>query len=126
MEGSGSREIIGGVLSTTLILSLAVLLLPEQSVAVQVRVTVYCCAHLPGVVTSVYVSLGLPSHTSVAVGVAKLGVAGHSIVDSLGSAEITGGVVSTMLMVCSQLAVPHPFETVQVRTNVPVWQVVLL
>ena len=57
------------------------------------------CGQLPGVVTSAKVSVGLGSQASVAVGVAKLGVAGHSMVDGPGKLEITGAVVSTTLMV---------------------------
>ena len=63
------------------------------------RVTLYCCGQVPGVVTSAEVSVGLGSHKSVAVGVVKLGAAGHSIVLGAGSVEIAGGVVSATLIV---------------------------
>ena len=56
------------------------------------------CGQLPGVVASLNVSVGAGSQASVAVGVAKLGVAGHSIVLGPGSVEIVGAVVSTMLI----------------------------
>src|SRR5438477_371160 len=72
--------IAGAVVSTTWMVWLAVELLPQWSVAVQVRVTLLACGHEPGVVTSAKVSVGLGSHASVAVGVANDGVAGHSMV----------------------------------------------
>src|SRR5216117_3311114 len=75
--GPGSEEMTGAVVSTTWMTWLAMLLLPQWSVAVQVRVTSWFCAHEPGVVTSAKVRVGLASHASVAVGVAKDGVAGH-------------------------------------------------
>ena len=67
--------------------------------AVHVRVTEYLPAQLPGVVASADVRLGLGSHASVAVGVAKLGLAGHSIVEAGGSAEIAGAAVSVTFTV---------------------------
>ena len=68
-------------------------MLPQASIAVQVLVTEYSCGQLPGVVTSAKVS-DFNSQLSVAVGVAKDGVPGHSTVVGAGSAEITGGVSS--------------------------------
>ena len=50
---------------------------------------------MPGVVTSANVSVTLGSQASVAVAVAKLGVAGQSIVVGAGNAEITGAVRSS-------------------------------
>ena len=52
-------------------------------------------------VTSAKVSAGLASQASVAVGVVKLGVAGHSIVLGAGSAAIAGAVVSTTVITCT-------------------------
>src|SRR5206468_11351287 len=91
--------ITGAVVSTTWITWLAVELLLQWSVAVQVRVTSFACGQLPGVVTSANVSVGLASHASVAVGVANDGLAGHWIVVGPGSVEITGAVVSTTWIV---------------------------
>jgi hypothetical protein len=51
------------------------------------------------VVTSAKVIVGLGSHASVAVGVVKLGVAGHSTVLGPGNVDITGAVVSCTVMV---------------------------
>src|SRR5436309_15830738 len=87
------------VVSTTLMVWLAVLLLPQWSVAVQVRVTLLACGQAPGVVTSAKVRVGLGSHASVAVGVVNTGVAGHSIIVGPRSAEMLGAVESTTLMV---------------------------
>src|SRR5207245_11467199 len=73
--GAGSAPITGGVLSRTLIVWLAVLLLPQASVAVQVRT---CTTGQVPLLVSTKLSAGLGSQASVAVGVAKLGAAGHS------------------------------------------------
>ncbi len=50
--------------------------------------------------TSTKVIFGLASQASVAVGVAKDGVAGHVMVVAAGSEESTGGVLSSTFMVC--------------------------
>ena len=116
--GPGSVEMTGAVVSVTLIVWLAVLELPHGSVAVQVRVTEYFCGQVPGVVTSANVSVGVPPQASVAVGVAKEGVAGHSIVEGPGSAEMTGAVVSVTVMVwLAVLELPHGSVAVQVRVT---------
>ena len=72
--------------------------LPHRSVAVQVRVMLNSFGHEPLVVTSAKVKVGT-AQLSVAVGVAHDGVPEHSIVVGPGSPEITGGVVSSTLMV---------------------------
>jgi hypothetical protein len=70
------------------------------------------------VVTSAKVNVGVPQ-LSVAVGVAQFGVAEHSIVDGPGKPLITGGVVSSTLIVCTAVAVlPQPSFAVHVRVNV--------
>jgi hypothetical protein len=51
--------------------------LPQSSVAVQVRVIVYCWAQEPGVVDDVIVTVGIGSQLSVAVGIAGTGMALH-------------------------------------------------
>ena len=73
--------------------------LPHASFAVQVRVTEYFPAQLPGVVASENVNFGVESQRSVAVGVSKLGAAGHSIVEAGGSAEMDGAVASSTTIV---------------------------
>src|SRR5438552_8421194 len=97
---------------------LAVELLPQWSVAVQVRVTLLACGHEPGVVTSAKVSVGLGSHASVAVGVANDGVAGHSMVVGPGTAEMLGACLFTALMVCVVVVLlPQSSVAVQVRVT---------
>jgi hypothetical protein len=58
----------------------------------------YSLGQLPGVVTSAKVNVGVPQ-LSVAVGVTHVGVPEHSTVEGPGSAEITGGVVSSTVIV---------------------------
>ncbi len=54
-------------------------MLPQSSVAVQVRVTLYVPAHDPCVVASVNVIATVASQASVAVGAVKTGTAGQLI-----------------------------------------------
>ena len=68
--------------------------LPQPSVAVQVLVTLYEPAQAPGVLTSANVNVAPLPHASVAVAVAKLGVAGQLIVVTAGNASITGASTS--------------------------------
>ena len=115
VDGPGKPEITGGMVSSTLIVCEAVAVLPQSSVAVHVRVTLYSPGQVPLVVTSANVNTGTPQ-LSVAVGVAHAGVPEHSIVEGPGRPEITGGVVSSTLMVCVAVAVfPQPSSAVQVR-----------
>ena len=95
--GAGSAEITGSVVSSTLIVWDALTVLPHASDAVQVLVIEYSFGHEPGVVTSANVSVGV-LQLSVALGVVHDGVSEHSIVVTPGNAEITGGVVSSTLM----------------------------
>ena len=111
----GNPEITGGVVSSTFIVCEAVAVFPQPSSAVQVRVILYSFGHEPLVVTSAKFNVGVPQ-LSVAVGVAHEGVPEHSIVDGPGRPEITGGTVSSTLMVCDAVAVlPQPSSAVQVR-----------
>src|SRR5216117_984972 len=112
--GGGSAPITGGVMSRTLMVWLAVLLLPQASVAVQVRT---CTTGQVPLLLSTKVNAGLASHASVAVAAAKLGAAGQSIVLGGGSAPITGAVMSRTLMVwLAVLLLPQASVAVQVRT----------
>jgi len=97
-DGPGKPEMTGGMVSSTLMVCDAVAELPQSSVAVQVRVILYSFGHVPLVVTSPNVSTGTPQ-LSVAVGVVQEGVPEHSIVVEPGKPEITGGMVSSTLMV---------------------------
>jgi hypothetical protein len=108
----------GAVLSVTEMVCEAVEELPQESVAVQVRVVEYSCGQIPGVVTSAKVNSGLKSQASVAVGVVNDGVAGHSIDDGPGKAEITGAVLSSTLMVCAHwIEFPQSSVAVVVRVT---------
>ena len=66
-------------------------------------------------VTSLNVSVNELPQASIAVAVAKLGVAGQLIVDVAGNAAITGAVVSVTLIVCDAVdALPHESVAVHV------------
>ncbi|MEO8167711.1 MAG: hypothetical protein ABI623_05645 [bacterium] len=58
---------------------LQVAVLPQSSVAVHVRVTLYVPAQVPCVVTSAMVIATVASHASVAVALTQFGVAGQLI-----------------------------------------------
>jgi len=114
VDGPGNADSTGGMVSSTLIVWIAVEVLLHRSVAVQVRVMLYSFGHDPLVVTSAKASDGVPQ-LSVAVGVVQDGIPEHSIVVGPGRPEITGGVVSSTLMVCDAVAVlPQPSSAVHV------------
>ena len=94
----GNPLMTGGVVSSTFMVCVATDVLPQASVAVQVRVIEYSFGQLPGAVTSLEASVGVPQ-LSVAVGVVHAGVPEHSIVVGPGNPLITGGVVSSILKV---------------------------
>jgi hypothetical protein len=62
----------GGVLSSTKIVCVQLLELPQSSVALHVLVIVYSCGHAPPTVTSVEVIATTKSQLSVAVAVPLL------------------------------------------------------
>src|SRR5437867_295223 len=72
--------------------------LPQSSVAVQVRVVLYVVPQ-PGVVTSAKVMVTLASQASVAVGGENTGVAGQLIGVVCVTQVIVGGVISCTTMV---------------------------
>ena len=113
------QVIAGGVISCTLMARLQVDVLPQSSVAVQVRVTVYSAGQSPGVVTSANVTATAVSHASVAVAAAKVGTAGQLIGDTTVGQVMAGGVISCTLMARLQVAVlPQSSVAVQVRVTV--------
>ena len=59
----------GGVLSSTKIVCVQLLELPQSSIAVNVLVIVSSCGHAPAAVTSENPMVGVPSQLSVAVAV---------------------------------------------------------
>jgi hypothetical protein len=65
----GGQVITGGVLSSTKIVCVQLLELPQSSIARHVLVIVYSCGHAPPTVTSVDVIVGVASQLSVAVAV---------------------------------------------------------
>jgi len=117
---NGTGVITGGVLSSTVIFCDEEVELPQASIAVHVRVTLYSLPQRPGTLTSLEVIVAEP-HASLAVGELNDGVAGHSIVALAPTPAITGPVVSWTVIVCEATAVlPHGSEEVHVRVNVPV------
>jgi hypothetical protein len=111
------QTMFGGVVSCTVIFCTQLDLLPQASVAVQVRVITRAA---PQLVTTASLNLIVTAlHPSVAVAVpvtlVLVSVAGHSSTASAGQV-ITGGVVSTTVMVWTQLALlPQPSAAVHVR-----------
>ena len=115
VEGAGSAAITGAVTSRTVIAWEAVELLPHPSWAVHVRVTVKVPTHAPGVVTFWKLSVNALPQASVAVAVAKDGVAGQSMIVAIGSGSITGASISCTVMTCAAVdTLPHPSAAVHV------------
>jgi Ni,Fe-hydrogenase III small subunit len=96
--GAGNAEMTGGVVSSTLIVCDAFATFPHASVAVHVLVMEYSFGHEPGIDTSANVSVGVPAIIRCCR-CSHDGLPEHSIVVGAGSAEITGGVVSSTLIV---------------------------
>ena len=116
--------IVGGVLSTTVIVCDTVLLaLPQASTALHVIVSLYEPAHVPCVVTSLTTTTDELLHTSDDVGAAKTGVAGQNIVALTPGVPITGGALLTTVIVCATVALWLPQAStarqVIVRVNPP-------
>src|SRR6185503_9556071 len=91
---------------------------PHASVAINVLVRVYSLAQVPGAEASLLVMLTVP-HASLAVGVPKLGVKGHSMVAATGTEVNTGAVLSVTVIVCDAVAVlPHASVAINVLVRV--------
>src|SRR5713226_8853286 len=102
---SGGQVITGGVVSTNVMCCTQVAMLPQASVAFQVRSIPGLPVQLPGVAASVEVIVTAPPQLSVAVAVPVLAgavEAPHCTCLS-GGQVITGGVVSTNVMCCTQV-----------------------
>src|SRR5438552_2227000 len=94
--GAGSHTSVAvGSLNT----GLAGLVLPQWSVAVQVRVTLRLCPHAPGETTSANVNVGFGSHRSLAVGSLNTSGAEHSMVRGPPTPAIVGAVLSSTVIV---------------------------
>ena len=114
---------VGGVLSSMVMTWPQVLLLPQASVAVQVRLMVYSCGQtIEAVVTSLKVTTGAGSQLSVAVAFPVLAgnvLAVHSMVIFAGQSVMTGAVLSSTTMVWTHAAVlPHASTVLKVRVMV--------
>jgi hypothetical protein len=97
----GGQTIAGAVLSSTKIVCTQLLVLPQSSAATQVRVMVLSCGQMPPTVTSLKVTVGVPSQLSVAVAVPVLAgsvLAVHWMVILAGQLN-TGATLSSTIMV---------------------------
>src|SRR6185503_855747 len=115
---SGAQEMLGAAMSRTEMVWEQVAVLPQSSVAVQVRLMANLIlppmAQLPGRFSSEWLRL-TPPHRSLATGSGKTGMSGQSMV-VLGAQEMLGAAVSRTEMVWEQVAVlPQSSVAVQVR-----------
>src|SRR5437667_12834515 len=92
----------------TVMVWLAVLVLPHASLAVQVRVMPLACGQAPGVVTSAKLRLGFGSQLSLTAGWLNTGVWPHSMVCGPATPAITAVVVSATDMVWLPVWVSPP------------------
>src|SRR5881396_3828598 len=116
---SGGQVITGGVVSTKVMCWTQVAMLPQLSVAVQVRSMPALPVQLAGVGASLKVMPGSPPQLSVAVArPVLLGSVESPHCNCLsGGQVITGAVVSTKVMCWTQVAVLlHPSVAFQVRS----------
>jgi hypothetical protein len=116
---AGTHTIVGGVLSTVVTVWLQLAVLPQASVACQVRVAVKVPPQCPAVLVTLPTMLivTLPQ-VSLAVGASKLQAVAHSAVLSAAQA-IVGGVVSFTVTVWLQvLLLPQVSLALQVRVAV--------
>jgi hypothetical protein len=108
----------GGRLSSTAIVALHVLVLPQSSVAVHVRVTLYSCGHKPSTVISEKLISTTASHASIAMAIPKSGIASHAIGLITTGQVMTGAVLSCIKIVAEQLdELPHSSVAIQVRVT---------
>src|SRR5260370_32208629 len=115
--GPGSAAITGAVVSLTLIVWLAMLLLPQAAVAVT-GLTSRQASPQPALTSSLELSVKELPQVSVAVACVNAGLAGHSMVLGAGSAAIAGAVVSLTLIVwLAMLLLPQASVAVQVRAT---------
>jgi len=96
------QVIVGGMVSTTVTVCVQSVVLVQQSVACQVRLMI--CGQTPEVelLMTVIVTL-VPQHASVAEGGSKVQAVPHCTVLLVAQVR-TGGVVSTIVTVCAQVA----------------------
>ena len=103
-------------MSPTFTLCVAVAVLPQLSVAIQVLTITKLLAQLPGSFVSLSSIATLGSQLSTAVTLAAKGAtSSHSTVSSAGIPARTGGVVSPTLILCSaEVTLPQSSVAVQV------------
>ena len=99
LDPGGQKVMVGSVISCTTMVRLQVEVLPQSSVAIQVRLVLDVPVQVPGVVTSMNVIATLASQASVAVGGLKTGVFGQLIGVVCATQVIVGGVSSTTVIV---------------------------
>src|SRR5918993_1076922 len=115
---AGTPTSVGAVLSSTVIICSAVVVLPHASVAVQVLVIVPQPSAT--VDTSLNVTGTSKSQLSVAVTVAGAGTAPHWAVIAAGTLFNTGAIISSTVMTCVAVVVlPHASVAVHVLVMVP-------
>src|SRR5688572_8166504 len=100
----GQLATVGAALSVTVMVWLQVVELLCASVAVQVRLVLLTSLPLTANVSSAKVTVRLASQTSLNSGVPKTGVAGHSMVASVGQLATVGAALSVTVMVWLQVA----------------------
>jgi hypothetical protein len=111
----------GGALLTTVIVCATVALwLPQASTALQVIVRVNPPPQVEFVIISLTTTTDELLHISLAVGGVNDGVAGQITVALAPGVPITGGVLSTTVIVCDTvlLALPQPSTAFQVTVSV--------
>ena len=119
----GGQNVITGAVSsiTVIVCTQGSDLFPQASRNTQVRVILYSWGHTPlGVVTVEEIdTTGLGSQASLASGIPKTGVAGHSIVVFDGQNVIVGDSLSVTVIVCEQGAdtFPQASRKTQVRVT---------
>ena len=119
VAAAGTEVNTGAVLSSTVITCEAVAVLPQASVAINVLVTVYSLAQVPGALASCCNDHTVPQ-ASLAIGVPNDGVSGHSMVAAAGTEVNTGAVLSSTVITCDAVAV-LPQASVAINVLVTVY-----
>src|SRR5512137_2462995 len=103
VTSAGMPVMTGAVLSLTVMVWIWLLLLPQTSVAVKVRLMTNLLAQLPGMVWSLWVITTAPLQLSAATTPASLGAGtalAHWMLTSAGMPVMTGAVLSFLLIFC--------------------------
>src|SRR5205823_1543920 len=110
----------GELLTTVMVCATVALWLPQASTALQVIVRVNAPLQVEFVVISLTTITDELLHGSLAVGAVNVGVAGQLPVPLARGDPITGGVLSTTVIVCDTvlLVLPQASTALQVRVSV--------